>query len=359
MRHVDRSGKKQEREFDCKFMLPTELVGKSDTLSLDEYKTWLDERDRSDIEKRRKLLNKIVFVIGKEFKGGREVRYWSCFVPSRNVWDILSANAKLPSDREDDQEPAEGSSLSLGFSGGLYTSTKGMPTGISMELKPRGSAGYLPNFYILVEDPSLSFDIGRKAIQSRQQGMLRDIAYQRYREFLNRVQKYLAGSIEENPTSWERDEIFNTIDQAPPLNSKVSRFLKRPNGQEATVAAIFFELIGAKVITELQPLISGYKGRYDLYAKWDSKNVVLEFKYDVSGLLKDFNDERKMFDEIDCLVVWEITEKDRSLAQRRGISVDKIEASALSKRTVFPHAQHELHIDAVRPLFVIELKGLV
>lgn len=352
LRHIDRGGKVKEVEFECKFMLPTDAAKDPDMISLSQYQDWLREKDRSDQEKRRKLLSKIVYNKGKKRQAGREISYWSCFVPQRAYWEQLSSSVGL----QPNDETKEGDDALYVFGSGMETSTKGMPTGISAELKPRGSAGYLPQFYILIDDPSLSFDLGRKYIQSRQQGMLKDISYEQFREYINNVRKYSGGGLSENPSSWERDETFAAIDLLPNLDSTKSRFVKRPNGQEATVAAIYFELIGSNVVKEIRPLTSGYRGRYDLYAKWKNRNVVIEFKYDLGGLMKDFSDERKMFDEIDAVVVWEITESDRIEVERRGIALAKKERSSFQVREEFPNATQELRIESVKPIFVIELK---
>jgi hypothetical protein len=117
--------------------------------------------------------------------------------------------------------------------------------------------------------------------------------------------------------------------------------------------------MGTGRFTEVRPLISGYKGRYDLYAKWGRRNAVLEFKFDLFGLFKDFSDERKMFDQIDCVIVWEITERDRREAHRRGISINILEKSSLSSPKVFPDASSELSIDAVKGIFVVELRHVI
>ena len=233
----------------------------------EKYNAWRLEGDKSDTEKRRKLSNKIVWQVGKDYKAGRDIRYWSCFVPNRAVWDKLSEIKGL-NDEKDELEIIPGELFTgYTFSGGLYTSSKGMPTGIYLDLKPRGSAGYVPNFFIIIEDPSLSFDIGRKAIQTRQQGMLREIAYAEFREYINTVVKYLSGAIDDPDPIYDREELFEEIKSLPDLDFEESIFLKRPNGQEATVAGMFFEQLGKGRFGEFRPFISGYRGRYDLYGK--------------------------------------------------------------------------------------------
>lgn len=355
--HIDKGGKKSEKEFEARYLLPIECASVSDAISFDEFDAWLKEADRSDTEKRKKLFNKIVTLSGKSHKGGREIRYWSCFVPRREFWRTLTTNFGIPAP---DIDATAEEVVELGFSGGLVTSTKGMPTGISIELKPRGSAGYVPNFFMLVDDPSLRFDIGRKSVQGRQQGMLRELAYQSFREYINKARKYMGGDIDPETSRWDRDEVFEEIDELPDLDSSVSRFVKRPNNQEATVAAMFFEQIGKGEFPDLFPLISGYKGRYDLYAKWKKRRMVLEFKYDLQGLFKDFSDERKMFDEIDALIVWEVTELDRTIAARRGIVVGEVTISTLVKDAkTFPNATKTLSLGDSNPIYIVELKALV
>jgi hypothetical protein len=297
--HIDKSGNRFEVESDCNYLLPIEGLKPQDFVSLDAYVEWRNEGDRSDAEKRRRLKDKIVFQEGKKYQAGRDLRYWTCFVPNRAVWAKLSQIHGLQDQSEEaSSDFSDEMFYSYVFAGGLYTSTKGMPTGIMLELKPKGSAGYVPNFFCLIEDPSLSFDIGRKAIQSRQQGMLREVAYQQFREFINTVVKYISGSIDDPDPTYDREELFAEIRALPDLDAPgQTSFIKRPNGQEATIAGMFFEQVGKGSFEGFEPYISGYKGRYDLYGKIGNRSYVVEFKFDLAGLFRDFSDERKMFDE--------------------------------------------------------------
>jgi len=356
--YTDKGGKEFSRVFDCKYLLPIESTKPADTEDLDDFKKWINEQDRSDQEKRRKLMNKIVWTRGKSQKAGREIRYWSCFVPRREYWRKLSQGMGIVFPPDDSSSLAEETPL-VQFSGGFETSTIGMPTGVSIELKPRGSAGYVPNFFMIIDDPTLSFDIGRKSIHGRQQGTLRDIAYENFREFINITRRYMGGDIDIDNAQWDRDQVFDEVDGLPDLGSKKSRFVKRPNSQEATVAAMFFEQIGRNEFKDVKPLISGYKDRYDLYAKWKTRRVVIEFKYDLSGLFGDFANERKMFNEINVVVIWEVTETDRIAAKRRGLGVEMIQESSLVDYERFPGATQRLTLGDANPVYVVELKKLV
>ena len=356
--YLDKSGKKSSRAFDCRYLLPIEPLKGVGCEELDAFQAWLKEDDRSDQEKRRKLLNKIVWTQGKKVQNAREIRYWSCFVPRRDFWQKLSIAAGVNANGEDAENPIE-EHPGVGFSGGFQTATRGMPTGIAIELKPRGSAGYVPNFFILVDDPMLRFDIGRKSVHGRQQGFLRQIAYENFREYINNVRRYLGGDIDTETGNWDRDEIFAEVEGLPNLESNKSRFVKRPNAQEATVAGMFFEQIGKGGFPEVYPLISGYKQRYDLYSRWKNRRIVIEFKYDLEGLLNDFNEEKKMFNEINVVVLWQVTEEDRRLAARRGMTIEPVQSTPLIEQQVFPNANHRLSLGDVTPIYIVEMKQII
>ena len=53
---------------------------------------------------------------------------------------------------------------------------KGMPTGIKIPEPTTGYAGYWKNIYMLFEDDSLVFDIGRKAVDGRSTRKIKEIA---------------------------------------------------------------------------------------------------------------------------------------------------------------------------------------
>ena len=290
------------------------------------------------------------------------MKYWVCFVPNRAVWEKLSEVRGLKAEDDDQLGQLVADEMFSGyyFSGGLFTSSKGMPTGISLDLKPRGSAGYVPNFFILIEDPSLSFDIGRKAIQGRQQGMLREVAYEQFRDFINTIVKYVSGSIDDPDPTYDREALFAEIAELPDLGSNCSRFVKRPDSQEATVAGMFFEQLGRGAFEGFDPLISGTKGRYDLYARLNKKSFVVEFKFDLAGLFRDFSDERKMFDEIDLVVLWDVTERDRKIISTRGLSFSEVSKGVLGGGGArFPQAHYKLNIDGVKAVEVVCMKKLL
>ena len=195
----DLNGTLHAQEIECNYFLPIEQIGKNAIISIREFEDW-NSGDKTDAQKRQKLRDKVVYHDGQMTKAGRKINFWACFVPKRKAWDIVSVKSGLydesilvlnPMDRAD-----QFGDLDYLFSGGMFTATRGMPTGIRSEMKTKGSGGYLPNFFIIIDDPMLSFDIGRKSIPGRQLGMLRDLASDIFRTFIASIRKYISGEPE-------------------------------------------------------------------------------------------------------------------------------------------------------------------
>lgn len=354
--HTDLSGNKWAAELECNYMLPIAALPEHGKISLTDFNTWLSEKDRDDVEKRRRLKDKVVYTAGNVNQAGRTLNYWACFVPNRAIWRDLSQRVGLVGGEESDDVLES----DYQFSGGLVTSTKGMPTGISLDLKPRGSAGYVPNFFIIIEDPSLSFDIGRKAIQGRQQGMLREIAYSQFREFIAIASKYIGGSIGDGPSPYDREELLEEIKSLPDLGSTVSGFVKRPNDQEATIAAMFYEQLGKGGFGDFEPYISGYRAKYDLFGRVKKRSFSIEFKFTLGGLFKDFSDERKLFSEIDVVVLWDIVERDWKDVKKRGLELQECHQGGVAPiENRFPVVHFRMYIDGSKPIEIVCMRRII
>lgn len=360
LRFVDLNGQKRESQFDCSYFLPISKLSSSQYISLRDFQEW-NTGDRTDAQKRNKLRDKLIYLEGKKEKAGRRIQYWACFVAKRNVWDSISVKSKLIGKEISSLNPIArieqyGDAEYL-FSGGMYISTLGMPTGIRSDMRPMGSAGYLPNFFIIVDDPQLTFDIGRKSIPGRQLGMLRDVASDVFRDFINSIKKYVSGELDPDIEGWNRTAIFNEIREMPDLKTEGTKFLKRPSGQEATIVAIFFELMGRGYIDDFRPYISGYRNKYDLYSKYNNSDVVVEFKFTLSSLFSDFDNEIKLFDEVDIVVVWEIVEKDYEVVSSRGFDLQAIDEGI--SQSVNPIFHFELSLGPTNPIRIICLRNLI
>lgn len=347
-------------EIDCRYFLPTESLSETQFISLREFQEW-NTGDKTDAQKRQKLRDKLIVMDGQRSKAGRSIKFWACFVPKRKVWDIISVRSGLVGEEILNFGPVEridafGDADFL-FSGGMFTCTRGMPTGIRSDMRAKGSAGYLPNFFVILDDPQLSFDIGRKAIPSRQLGMLRDVASDVFRDFINGIKKYIGGEPELGDEDWDRSAVFNAIREMPDLANPGTSFIKRPAGQEATVAAMFFELLGRGAFPGIRPYISGYKNKYDLYAKLKGSDVVIEFKYHLSSLFRDFDDEVKLFDQIDVVVVWDVVDSDYEIVKSRGLDLQEVEPGLTTTNEPFFH--FSLILGPTRPIRICCLSRLL
>lgn len=359
---IDIDGKKTSEEFDCEYLLPTKVLKKTSYVSIREFEEFVST-DRSDADKRRKLKDKLVYHDGiLDGPGASKIRYWAAFVPKRKTWDEISVAAgvidKAELDPKSKKRLATQGEEPYHFSGGMFTATRGMPTGIRTEMKTKGYSGYLPNFFILLDYSQLAFDIGRKSIPGRQLGMLRDHAAEIFNNIVKTIGKHMSGDVDIYEDDWEKSAAFSEIRTLAELKSTKSKFLKRAFDQEASVAAIFYELIGNGSIANIEPYVSGYKGRYDLFAKYKNKDVVIEFKHTLSDLFKDFNDEVKLFDQIDFVVVWDIQEKDRRVIETRGLDLDEEEASEFNEKadSLF---HYTLSMGPVRPIKIISIRKLL
>jgi hypothetical protein len=362
---VDLNGEKTSDKIPYKYWLPIENVKNSDKLDLDDYNIWLSERDRSDNDKRNKLKNKVIYCSGEIMHNDvRPLKWWVCFVPKREIWNKLSvSDGLLNEDILDDEEKMTEKNLCF-HQAGIFTSVKGMPTGITLPPPSTGQSGYWSNLFVIIEDKQLKFDIGRKSINSAVQSMYQKHLKNIFNNVTSKVYKYIAGDPEPNMnTVWDRDNIKTDIESLPPLGSNKIHFEKLPNEQEASVAAIFYELIGAGKIEGISPVISGYRNRYDLYAHYKNHFVIMEFKSHLRNIIKDFDNLVKLSNEVDYIVCWDVNDDDKTELHNSGLTLEKIEDSDLFKNTNDEYLRETTHkiiiSNSATPVYVIDLKILV
>ena len=364
LKFVDINGKTYNENIPYMYWLPTECLRESSKLNLSDFNLWLSSGDRSDNEKRNRLKNKVIYEEGIIIHNDvREIKYWMCFVQKRDHWKDLSITDKLLREEErDDDEKLQEKNLCM-HQPGIFTSVKGMPTGISITPPNTGRAGYWSNVFIILEDKQLKFDIGRKSINSAIQTMYQKHLKDIFNSVTNIVSKYLAGDPEMVTNSvWERDDIISEVNGLPPLGSDKVNFLKLPNEQEASVAAIFYELIGSKKINDITPIISGYKNKYDLYAQYENHFVVIEFKSHLRHILRDFDDQVKLSNEIDYIVCWDVNDDDKTELHNRGLELEVIdETNPFNERIDYmKEATHRIIVSTTsKALYVIDLKVLI
>lgn len=348
------SSKKEKREkFSCKFLLPTDVLTKK--VSIEEHDAWRMDRNPSDTQKRNYLKNKIIYDQGVYNGGGRDIRYWSCIMPSSDQWFKASNKLGIVSSSDEDDYSEE--THFFGFHPDVCLSTKGMPTTVSLEFHPRGDAGYKIQFFSIIEDDNLSFDIGRKgaSVGPSTIAMYKRITQKQFSKMLT-FKRFLRGDAGEKIDRFAERDLFNEIDGLPNLEDSESKFLKRPNKQEATVAAIFYEMLGRDKFDPFKPLISGYRDVYDLTGQIDGRNIIIEFKYELSALFKDFHSLTKMFSDIHVVVIWELTEPDRKRIKDKNILLTALDED---DRRLFPCTTYIMESDHARSIEILEIKRLI
>lgn len=361
--HIMSNGEAIQKVIPFSYLLPTEALDPNSSISLDDFLAWTkDGVDRSDSDKRAKLKNKVIFKVGSETKQqNRVIKYFACFVPKRSHWDFLTEISGIATKDDLANEDIRDDIYYSLFDSRITSSVKGMPTGIIIDHPATGYSGYWSNIFIILEDPFLKFDIGRKSIHGNQAKIHKEISRKIFNEIIQLTSKYVAGEPAQQNHDWDRDELFAAIDGLVDLNLPKTSFKKSPHDQEASVAAIFFECVGNSTIKDITPLISGYRNKYDLYAKIGNKKAVIEFKARLLNICKDFSDAQKLFDEIDCIVCWDVSAADKQALFNLGIAIDEINPSQLgSDIPHFPSATHVLSLSGLtKPRYVIDLKKII
>ncbi len=357
--HIDSSGTPKEEKLPFKYFLLSEVVKPGSIITIDEFVEYASKPEITDRQKRRKLQNKVIAHCDSILVPGdnRNVSYFSLFVPKRAVWGQFTISQGMATEENlDDDEWVENYRYTT-FQSGITLSVKGMPTGIYVTRPDTGLAGYWSNLFILFEDPKIKFDIGRKSVHGQTAQRFRKYAHNIFKKYTNFVTKYVSGAVPSGETQWNRDEIFAEISKLIDIDIPGINLKKSPKDQEASVAGLFFECLGNGQISDITPLVSGYRNRYDLYAKWGNRNVVIEFKSKLSLILKDFSDEQKFFDEVDCVVCWDVDENDEQKFRNKGIGLVEIEDSLPGTGTTeFPNSTHKLELANVNPVYVVDLK---
>ena len=365
LEYTDQASNTKEEKIDFKYWIPTESLGKKDLFDLDAFKNWLIENPTSsDSEKRNKLKNRIIYKKG-EFKHNsiRIIKYWSCFVPQRTLWKKISCKDGLLNESEMDNEDVLQDKFFTTHQSGIYTSVKGMPTGIVIDSPLTGKTGYWPNLFIIFEDDMLKFDIGRKSINGNVKNIYKKYAKEIFSDYTKYISKYIAGEpdIDNNPI-WNRDEIKRNIEELPSLNNSMINFKKLPSEQEASVAAIFYELIGKGKIDKISPIISGYREKYDLYAEYNNHFICIEFKSHLRNIIRDFENNDKYANEIDYIVCWDINDTDIQEMNKAGIYLAVRNKSTLfnENEAIVPETTHILNYsNQATPIYVIDLKKVL
>ena len=66
-----------------------------------------------------------------------------------------------------------------------------------------------------------------------------------------------------------------------------------------------------------------------------------------------------MFDELNCIVCWNVDEEDERAFKRKNIDLEPITHNELSNKVEFPNATHKLVLAFVDPIYIIDMKKII
>ena len=124
-------------------------------------------------------------------------------------------------------------------------------------------------------------------------------------------------------------------------------------------------MIGKGIINDIIPIYLGYRNKYDLYAYYVSTHNgkkrfgIYEFKSHLRNLTKDFSEARKVFDELEYVICWDVNDTDIQQLSTFGIGCEKIENGTLHTIDCPSSVTYRLSIPNCNPVYVIDLKELV
>lgn len=224
-------------------------------------------------------------------------------------------------------------------------SVNGLPTNITLKL-PTGALSYLNNVHIVL-DVNYTLGFGKRNLNPRYKGYI-DAFFLEVWNLLRNVAPYVVGDRDgrDIPESqaWNKEEEIETYNHKQNFMKELPLFFRTVPQEEQEVIALFFELIGRKLLKGYFPFRIASKKTYDglFYIDYEEgdkliPNVrppqlrVVEFKYHLSELIKDFEDENKYIQDIDLLVCW-----DHDYDADSSYSVSSLERDGIKK--VFPGA---------------------
>lgn len=318
--YSDTENEKEIIPIEFGYRTPSSFINKRDVINYDDFLK--QAATMSDNQKSAKLRGKALEIVGDENRAGRKIRYYAFYAPSRNLWKTISNQNFLEYTNENGELVNE-------IKGGIFLSTKGMPTGIELIPPVSGQMSYWANLYVVIEDSKMDFDLGRKSIPSSTQAMYKDISKKLFVMF-TQFNKFITSDPSVNQTiatvqNAQKQKVFESLNTLNDLGIDKINYLKYPNGQEASVIAIFHELVGSKLLKGYYALRHGYKLTYDFWGKYniDSKiigekytefghidiPIIVEFKYKGQDILDDVENNQKFFIDMDLIVCWDLDVK--------------------------------------------------
>jgi hypothetical protein len=199
-------------------------------------------------------------------------------------------------------------------------SVNGLPTNISLGT-PRSALGYLANVH-LVLDVHCTLGFGKRNIPGRTKGII-DAFYADAWAMLRRICPAIVGVREgKDPTDltvWDKEKEYEAYGSTDNIFRDLPLLFKTTPKEEQEVIALFFELIGRKILKGYFPFrVGGNRATYDALFYFADESIsrppkkfsprelrTVEFKYRLSEILVDFGNQEKFLDDIDLLICWE------------------------------------------------------
>jgi hypothetical protein len=254
-----------------------------------------------------------------------DIHVYGCFFRSSTMWDTFQ------------QDELQIRPQFRVISGGLQLASDYMVQGDLTTIPLTTAAGYQANSFIVVHFTNGDPDMGRKVFQPEPKELADEISRRIVGE-LRRFQvllkadtgsQYKSASREleewkDEQKAWQKQNPLRLV-----FDGKILRLVSIPK-EEQDVIALFHELVGMGIIRGLLFYSTGYNAKYDgLYkyeygtedaydpgrnfwgvdgrtAPGESGSLVVEYKYSLDGLIRDFEKNEKNPQEIDLLICWDI-----------------------------------------------------
>lgn len=358
LRYIDSTGIQGDFEdVPYSFAAPNSLLKQKDVLDWDDFKERLAQG--------KKIQSKGFVHVGTATSESGKAIKWYTFIASRLTFDEMSEVHNLQTSETKDVD------------GGIYISTRGMPTGIRLTPPRSQQASYWPAFFILLEYDDLRLDMGRKFVGGRVAQMLTKVASSIFNQHVNAVPRLTTKApdpFDGLEADVSIDQIKSEVSATPDLGLSKIPCLKVPVGEQGVVA-IFHEMIGAGLLKGYRTQRSSSYERYDSYINYkpdpsvtaasikrkitaESYNFFAEFKFEAGQSLLDDFELRKRPKDFRLLICWTLRE---SVFRENQVEVEEVGLT----ETAFHGSTHKLifpnsyGFGAENTLHVIVLKDLI
>jgi len=304
------------KKIDACYKAPHSLVKTSEVIKLEAVRDAFVKLNTA-ADRRKYLGSKTVYEAVTTEVEGWKIRVYGVMFPDNDTFKQLSKNPLCLI--SDDGDQTEGITL---FQSGIFVGTKGMPTGMRIEPKSGGRyPAYYKRCFFFVESPDLKFDLGRKSLHYKYTRRLQQAVANVFSKFEDIAPaqgdaRVIPGEIQKSAIlrAAESQEEWKDAKNLADLGEPLIQYAKIPNKQEAAVAAIFHELVGAGILKNYKTLSTSYGSRYDVHAICTNEDgvsveAVIEFKHSLESLVNDFQESQKNFSEIKLIVAWDASEQ--------------------------------------------------